>query len=118
VAEQGVDRRFLARIERQIRVFDVPCDQPRALERAPDPLGDRSDQDGKLIGAGGRHEQELEIRPVTGMDAVEAEHVEVDVEVERGAEALDQHDRARPGPRVRQAGPAGSGGRRWPGRRC
>jgi hypothetical protein len=38
-AEQTIDRRLLSPIEREIRVLDVACNEPRALERAADPLG-------------------------------------------------------------------------------
>jgi hypothetical protein len=57
-AQQGVDRRLIARNERQIRALDVARDQPRALQRTADALRDPLHQTLEIRRARGRHGHE------------------------------------------------------------
>jgi hypothetical protein len=84
--EQGVDRRLLAGIEGEIRIVDVVRDEPGALERAADPLGDPLHQLLERIGARGRDRDEHETSlTVPTISAVQHQQVKVHIEIERTA---------------------------------
>jgi hypothetical protein len=103
--EQTVDRRLLGRIERQISVLDSACNEPRALERAADPLRDPLHQPIELGRSGRRHGHEPQVAlafPV--IDAIQHEEVKVDVQIERAAESLDQRHGSGHTARTCQAG--------------
>jgi hypothetical protein len=88
-----VDRRLLARIEGEICIVDIPLNAPRPLKRAVYPLGDLLHQPLEGLRTRRRHSHEpqstLTVPPII---AVEYEQMETDIEIERTAEALYQHD--------------------------
>jgi hypothetical protein len=96
VADQLVHRPGLQAIAGQIAVFRVSLQQPLALQKAPDPFGDGMRQFAQLGAGRGPHRAkplERSIGP-DNIDPIQKQHVEVDVEVQRTAEALDQGHRA------------------------
>jgi len=88
--EQRIDRGSLARITREVAVLHIARDQPRALERSADALGDDLDPVLQLAGARCRHRNEPQARASLRVDAVEKLHMEVNIEIQCAAEALDQ----------------------------
>jgi hypothetical protein len=87
MSEQAVDRRLVARIESEIRVVDIPRDEPRALERAADPRRHPLHQALEFLRTRGRHGHEPQSAVSLSMiDAVEHEQVKMDIEIERIAE--------------------------------
>jgi hypothetical protein len=70
--------------------------QPLALQKAPEPFGDGLRQFAQL-GGGRRPQREKPLERSIGpgdIDPIQEQHVEVDVEVQRTDEALDQGHRA------------------------
>jgi hypothetical protein len=96
VADQLVHRPGLQAIAGQIADLRVPLQQSLALQEAPDPFGDGLRQLGEFSGGRGFHRAkplERSIGP-NDRDPIQKQHVEVDVEVQRTAETLDQGHRA------------------------
>ena len=94
MAEQAVYGCFLARIEGQVGVLDVARDEPGVLERAPDPLGDRLHRALERRPTRCGHGHEPQTHFLTDVNAVQKQHVKVNVEIERRAETLDRCHRA------------------------
>jgi len=90
----------------QIKLLGVALQQPFTLDQPLDPAGDIVGQLRQLGRRGPAHP--LEARPSAVLahqvNPIQKQHMEVDVEVQRRAEALDQRDRARAGRLLRKAG--------------
>ena len=84
-------RRLFGRIEGEIGIVDIPLNEPGALERAADPFGDPLHQALELLRTRRRNRHEHQATfTLTPINAVEHEQVEMDIEIERAAEALYQ----------------------------
>lgn len=82
----------------QITVFNIALQQTLPLQLAADPTGNRTDQGGKLLMAGRLDPDKAQtfVR-VIDVDTIQKQHVEVQIQVERAAEALNQRHCAGPG---------------------
>jgi hypothetical protein len=101
-AQQSVQRTGLALLPAQPRLFLGTLQQAPTLQVMPDARDDALEQRGELDGRRRRHGYEA--RPalaVSGVHAIQKEHVEVDVHVQRTAEALHQRHRPALGIRPR-----------------
>ena len=106
VAGQIGHRVVLVQPLAQVKLFGITLQQPLAFQQSPHPAGDGVGQLREL--GRGRLAHPLEVqagavgRPF--VDAIEKQHVEVYVQVQRRAEALDQRDRTSAGKLLRMAG--------------
>src|SRR5690606_21424050 len=89
----------------KIRVLDIACNEPRALERAADPFRDPLHQPIELRRSRRRHGPEPQAAlAFPAIDAIQHEEVKVDVQIERAAESLDQRHGSGHTARTCQAG--------------
>ena len=96
--QQLSHRVFIHRIRSQIAVLSIPLQQALPFQKAADTLGDGVRQLGEF-GAGRCLDPAEPGRPIgtIGVDAVQEQHMEMDIQVERGAKPLDQRYRSRLG---------------------
>ena len=98
VPQQGCHRIVVHRITRQVAVLHIPFQQTLAFQKAPYPVGDGVRQSGEFGAARRLHPTEpCGSKASIDIHAIQKQHVEMNVEVKRTAEALDQRDGTRSG---------------------
>jgi len=95
VAQQLIQWDLVHRIQSQVAVLDVSLQQSLPFQKAADAQREEVGQPGEL-GARRRFDSAKPARAVGALDIlpVEEQHVQVDVEIQSAAEALDQCDGA------------------------
>ncbi len=95
MAVEVLERVFLQAVQGQVAVVLVPLQDAPPFQEAGHPLADALQQLVKLLdGRGACVAEAVVTRLILYVHPIQKQHVEMDVQVERRPEALDQGDRA------------------------